>query len=224
MKTEESIKQMFDNLKNWIPLPKYQAERRLDLFFGLYLKDILKNTMPKLFANDELHIIPEFPLQIDKVNKEEANKDGNNKKGRMNDSNNIDYLVFNETQKRIYAIELKTDCNSINDRTQIKYYKRLKNEITAKELIEFAKKARKGKYKKKYEYLADKVKEEYKDYEIGDVIYIVPRDCSAVDKIKVEGFKYITFENIVKCLKDSQHDDFLLAQFLGFLETQNKCK
>ena len=37
MKTKESIEQLFKNLEIWIGLPKYQAERRLDVFFGLYL-------------------------------------------------------------------------------------------------------------------------------------------------------------------------------------------
>lgn len=49
MKTKENIKSLFNNLKTWIEFPKYQAERRLDVFFGLYLEDILKRCRNELF-------------------------------------------------------------------------------------------------------------------------------------------------------------------------------
>ena len=93
MKTKENIESLFNNLKTWIEFPKYQAERRLDVFFGLYLEDILKRCRNELFRKeDHLVLIPEFPLQKNDTN---------------NECTNIDYLVFNTTKQSVHAIELK---------------------------------------------------------------------------------------------------------------------
>ena len=139
MKTKERIDQLFYNLGIWKQLPKYQAERRLDVFFGLYMEDILKECRSNLFAEeDQLILVPEFPLQKNKSN---------------NECTNIDYLVFNVTKKRVHAIELKTDTHSVND-DQIDYYRRFKHETSLDDLYTFATNPRKGRSKEKYEFLA----------------------------------------------------------------------
>ena len=118
MKTKERIAQLFNNLDIWIGLPKYQAERRLDVFFGLYMEDILKECRSDLFAEeDQLILVPEFPLQKNKSN---------------NECTNIDYLVFNITKKCVHAIELKTDTHSVDD-DQIDYYGKFKHETSLEE-------------------------------------------------------------------------------------------
>ena len=125
MKTKERIAQLFNNLDIWIGLPKYQAERRLDVFFGLYMEDILKECRSDLFAEeDQLILVPEFPLQKNKSN---------------NECTNIDYLVFNITKKCVHAIELKTDTHSVDD-DQIDYYGKFKHETSLEDLFSFAKK------------------------------------------------------------------------------------
>ena len=137
MKTKERIDQLFYNLGIWKQLPKYQAERRLDVFFGLYMEDILKECRSNLFEEeDQLILVPEFPLQKNKSN---------------NECTNIDYLVFNVTKKCVHAIELKTDTHSVND-DQIDYYRRFKHETSLKDLYDFATNARTGRSKKKYDY------------------------------------------------------------------------
>ena len=39
---ENKIEKIFSNLDIWRKLPKYQLERRLDIFFTIYLKEIVE--------------------------------------------------------------------------------------------------------------------------------------------------------------------------------------
>jgi len=41
MTTETLIDELFDKLDEWRSLPAYQLERRADIFFAIYLKDII---------------------------------------------------------------------------------------------------------------------------------------------------------------------------------------
>lgn len=206
MKTKERIDQLFYNLGIWKQLPKYQAERRLDVFFGLYMEDILKECRSNLFAEeDQLILVPEFPLQKNKSN---------------NECTNIDYLVFNVTKKCVHAIELKTDTHSVND-DQIDYYRRFKDETSLNDLYNFATKPRKGRSKSKYDFLAKYITDNHlKDCQTkGDVIYILP-NCDFSDSIKIadNGFNSITFSDIVNKMQKYANDDELLNAFLYFLQ------
>lgn len=96
MKTE--ISDIFDLLDKWRLLPAYQLERRADIFFAFYLKQILE---AQQLDQSVLKIIPEFPIKIDIV-------DSNNADNR---SFKTDYLVI--TDKDILLIELKTDNRSL---------------------------------------------------------------------------------------------------------------
>lgn len=212
MKTKEKIDQLFKNLEIWIKLPKYQAERRLDVFFGLYLKDILKECRSELFAkDDELVIVPEFPLQKNKAN---------------NECTNIDYMVFNITKKCVHAIELKTDNNSVNEKKQINYYRKFKEETSLDDLYTFATKPTKprtGHSKKKYEFLANYINHLKDCQTIGDVIYILPNcDFSGYNKITDKGFDSITFSDIVNKMKKYTTEDELLDAFINFLQTPHE--
>lgn len=205
MKTKERIDQLFYNLRIWKQLPKYQAERRLDVFFGLYMEDILKECRSNLFAEeDQLILVPEFPLQKNKSN---------------NECTNIDYLVFNVTKKCVHAIELKTDTHSVND-DQIDYYRRFKDETSLNDLYYFATKPRKGRSKKKYEFLAKYINGNHlKECQTkGNVIYILP-NCKFSDSIKIKenGFDTITFADIANKMEKYATDDELLSAFVQFL-------
>lgn len=208
MKTKERIDQLFYNLGIWKKLPKYQAERRLDVFFGLYMEDILKECRSNLFEEeDQLILVPEFPLQKNKSN---------------NECTNIDYLVFNITKKCVHAIELKTDTYSVND-DQIDYYRRFKYETSLEELYAFATKPTKprtGRSKKKYGFLADYIEENHlNDCQTkGNVIYILP-NCKFSESIKItdNGFDTITFSDIVNKMEKYATDDELLSAFIQFL-------
>ena len=205
MKTKERIDQLFYNLDIWIQLPKYQAERRLDVFFGLYMEDILKECRSNLFEEeDQLILVPEFPLQKNKSN---------------NECTNIDYLVFNVTKKCVHAIELKTDTHSVND-DQIDYYRRFKHETSLDDLYTFAMEARKGRSKKKYEFLAEYITKNHLDncQTKGDVIYILPKnDFPNSFKIQESGFDTITFADIANKMEKYATDDELLSAFIQFL-------
>ena len=205
MKTKERIDQLFYNLRIWKQLPKYQAERRLDVFFGLYMEDILKECRSNLFEEeDQLILVPEFPLQKNKSN---------------NECTNIDYLVFNITKKCVHAIELKTDTYSVND-DQIDYYRRFKDETSLNDLYYFATKPRKGRSKDKYGFLAKYITGNHLDdcQTKGDVIYVLP-NCEFSDSIKIKenGFDTITFADIANKMEKYATDDELLSAFIQFL-------
>ena len=209
MKTKERIDQLFYNLGIWKQLPKYQAERRLDVFFGLYMEHILKECRSNLFEEeDQLILVPEFPLQKNKSN---------------NECTNIDYLVFNVTKKCVHAIELKTDTQSVND-DQIDYYRRFKDETSLKDLYDFATKARTGRSKDKYGFLAEYISENHLDdcQTKGDVIYILPKnDFPNSFKIQENGFDTITFADIANKMEKYATDDELLSAFIQFLLKNN---
>lgn len=208
MKTKDQIDKLFDNLRTWIAFPKYQAERRLDVFFGLYLEDILKACRNTEFAKeDKLVLIPEFPLQKNDKNKE---------------CTNIDYLVFNVSKQSMHAIELKTDNHSVDD-DQIKYYCKFQG-VEIKELFDFVINTnRKGRSKKKYTNLAEYIQnynlDKYKWHKERKVIYLLPEESQ---KIKEAGFESITFKEIAEKMKPYASEDELLSAFLGFIRGINE--
>ena len=103
------IANLFQNLDNWRHHPKYQLERRVDIFFSLYLKEVLEDKFKSgngFYIADKL--IPEFLVRKGTIL--ENFKDHQHK----NMSYNIDYLTTCKDLKNIIFIELKTDNKSIN--------------------------------------------------------------------------------------------------------------
>ena len=99
----------FDTLKEWRHLPSYQLERRLDIFFGLALPNVIRSRIDRDY--EIKGVIPEFPLHkglvlgyITKNNKLD------------NRSVKVDFAVFCRKAKEnhILLVEFKTDNNSIN--------------------------------------------------------------------------------------------------------------
>ncbi len=100
---EKTIEEkIFETLDDWRHLPKYQLERRADIFFAIYLKEILKRCLDGNPIIDL--IIPEFPIR-------------KNKKNYL--SCNIDYMCLSKNKDKnkgiIYFVELKTDNDSVKD-------------------------------------------------------------------------------------------------------------
>ena len=93
---------IFDRLDQWRHLPKYQLERRADIFFSLYIPEVLGW---KYGISIHPIIIPEFPIR----------------KGLLpgiyngNDSTNVDYVAVSEARDTVFFIELKTDMGSRRD-------------------------------------------------------------------------------------------------------------
>ena len=132
------INSIFDNLDTWRNLPAYQLERRADIFFSIYLPDILSQK----FGVGIEGVIPEFPIRVGTIHhKKEINK-----------SFKIDYLAKASDAKTIIFVELKTDEASRRDK-QDWYLERAK-QVGMVELLEGVRKIHKAtNSKKKYEYL-----------------------------------------------------------------------
>ncbi len=99
---EAKINQLFTNLDTWRHLPNYQLERRADIFFSLYLAEVLQG-QKNLGLDGELIIIPEFPCHHKTVFGEGTNH-----------SFKIDYLAVTADGNKACFVELKTDNNSIS--------------------------------------------------------------------------------------------------------------
>lgn len=104
MTSEARIDQLFSLLTDWRKLPNYQLERRADIFFALYLRDILRHCYP---SNEFDLIIPEFPLRYGSI----RDKDQGNS---SNLSAKVDYACVDRTNKFCVLLELKTEERSLS--------------------------------------------------------------------------------------------------------------
>ena len=112
------LSHVFTKLDGWRHLPAYQLERRVDVFFGLFLTEIIAGLCdrePKLDAlGYDVTVVPEFPLhkKLLGIPQERQEQLKNSKDNR---SLNVDFAVFCSTphRKRIFLVELKTDLKSI---------------------------------------------------------------------------------------------------------------
>lgn len=95
----EPIETLFGLLDRWRHFPSYQLERRADIFFAVYLREVLAAE-----AGVELHttIIPELPLKRDLIWPDKP----------TSKSVKVDYALFAEDLSTVYLIELKTDAGS----------------------------------------------------------------------------------------------------------------
>ncbi len=92
---------LFDRMDDWRHLPKYQLERRADLFFSLYLAEAIEAKVGFLINPQ---IVPEFPVKMCFV------KPGDT----SSQSINIDYLAVSQSGDTAILVELKTDEKSRN--------------------------------------------------------------------------------------------------------------
>jgi len=132
------INDIFDNMDVWRHLPSYQLERRADIFFSIYLPDILSH---KFGVNIE-GVIPEFPIRVGTI---DPNIDNNR-------SFKVDYLVKANDGKTIIFVELKTDESSRRDK-QDWYLERAKQTGLTKLLDGVHKIYKATNSKKKYRHL-----------------------------------------------------------------------
>lgn len=99
-------------LDEWRHLPAYQLERRVDIFFGMFLPKVIE----RRFGVRVDEVIPEFPLHKGELGISDDNR-----------SINVDFAVFSSSEgpKRIFLVELKTDINSLDPR-QLENMKRVR--------------------------------------------------------------------------------------------------
>ncbi len=95
---EDYLGKVFDNLDSWRHLPSYQLERRADIFFSVYLPEIIEQHCGCRPAA----IIPEFPVHIPTIAPETT----------ANRSFKVDYLVVLPDKRGFVFVELKTDPSS----------------------------------------------------------------------------------------------------------------
>jgi hypothetical protein len=115
---DNKIYELFDLLDKWRYFPAYQLERRADIFFALYLKQIFNSKYGILID----YIIPEFPLRIGEIIDKE-----------VNESFKIDYLCVSQVHQKVYLVELKTD--SLSRRSKQDWYLGRAREINTAGLV-----------------------------------------------------------------------------------------
>lgn len=98
---------LFDRMDAWRHFPSYQLERRADLFFSLYLPEVLEAKLGLAVGNQ---IVPEFPVRIGTIYPDKP----------TNESYKIDYVALSADAKTAILVELKTDGKSRRDK-QDKY-------------------------------------------------------------------------------------------------------
>jgi len=88
--------ELFGRLEVWRHLPNYQLERRADIFFSLYLREVVgRRVGTRLLAT----MLPELPIRKGLLDGE----------GQSNQSVKVDYALFSEDGRKVFFVELKTD-------------------------------------------------------------------------------------------------------------------
>jgi hypothetical protein len=87
------INAIFDRLDAWRHFPAYQLERRADIFFSLYLREVIEQWRGVTLADA---IVPEIPL----------------KHPDTAQSFKADYLLCSSDRATVFLVELKTDPRS----------------------------------------------------------------------------------------------------------------
>ncbi len=197
-----SINAIFDNMDVWRNLPAYQLERRADIFFSIYLPEILSHK----FGVKIEGVIPEFPIRVGTIHHDID----------INKSFKVDYLAKASDSKTIILVELKTDEGSRRDK-QDWYLERAK-EVGLAELLDGVRKIYKATNSKiKYEYLLGLLQDlefivldENGTFEISKVdyiiqiVYIQPNNPDGQDNV-------ITFQEISEMIEN--HGDELSLRF-----------
>lgn len=206
----ERINQVFDRLDVWRRLPDYQMERRADLYFSLYLPEVLEAVLDEPIRQD---LVPEFPI----------------KQLGSNRSDKVDYLTATTDATRLVFVELKTDCNSTRPE-QFEYLCR-GAQMTGEKLFNDLSKIRKtSKAKPKYDALIAATQAmgltEIRAKAIGEnhpVVLVSPREDfkgrKEADKLfETAGvpFKVVTFEGFRESVL--KHHDPLSVRFAESLD------
>ncbi|MCA9591051.1 MAG: hypothetical protein KC657_37395 [Myxococcales bacterium] len=98
----DPLETAFQHLDQWRHLPSYQLERRADVFFSVYLKDVVEELTGVALCDE---IIPELPIKRDLIWPELP----------TSKSVKVDYALFARDRSRVFFVELKTDAGSRRD-------------------------------------------------------------------------------------------------------------
>lgn len=132
-----SIDNVLDKLEEWRHFPGYRFEPRVDVLFGLVLRSIIKEEFKKSLQlkEDDLEVIPEFPLRFENVLDRTESKDSG--RSIKNLSVKVDFAVISPhpSKKQIFLVELKTDNNSIKGK-QLCYMEQAKSKAGTEQLLQ----------------------------------------------------------------------------------------
>jgi len=92
----KQIDALFDRMDAWRHFPNYQLERRADLFFSLYLPEVLEAKLGFVVRSE---LAPEFPVRIGTIYPNI----------RTDKSYKIDYVALSVAADRVVFVELKTE-------------------------------------------------------------------------------------------------------------------
>ena len=183
--TNSTIDDVFDRLDQWRHLPKYQLERRADIYFAVFLPVVL---LARFKCEFNSIVIPEFPLK----------KDGNYQ------STNVDYLALTVNYEGACLVELKTDMNSL-ERAQALRLKHAAGKGMSTLLSELDSVAEESKAKGKYSQLKKLLSELGVSRIKANVeiqsLYILPRKPDINTRPYLKGIEIITFEQFASSIK-----------------------
>ncbi len=150
------FKKILETLNSNKEFPKYQLERRVDIYFNIFLPDIIKAVYGLQYEANL--IIPELPI----------------KKENSKQSINIDYFACCENTGTAFLIELKTDPGSCRE-DQLKEYIRFRRDRFP-DLIDSIKEIRTAsKHKNKYDQLLGMLQGKIGSQTPVEILYLAPR-------------------------------------------------
>jgi hypothetical protein len=104
MSIDTDIAEALALLGGWRHLPAYRLESRTDVFFALFMRQVIEQRMGVALRRT---MIPEFPLRRGTLWGEDT--DG------ANASTKVDYALFSQDERSVFFVELKTDQASRRD-------------------------------------------------------------------------------------------------------------
>jgi hypothetical protein len=151
MSLDNSIAELMIRLADWSRFPKYQLERRVDIFLTPFLASYVGWRLAGDASAARL-VAPEFPLLASREGKP-ARKNG--KKAPTAHTVNVDYLLHLERrtgQRSWVLVELKTDRHSYRDRQDVLYWKALDTGMSKlRKDLEFVRDHTKERHRPKYD-------------------------------------------------------------------------
>lgn len=179
-----SVEQIVHRLASNRNIPKYQFERAIEPFIGIFLEEALEqylNTPIKL-------VILEYPL----------------KKTGSNQSTNADFL-FRTADQNWYFVEIKTERTTLRKEQLQVYQSRVRSKFSdIHEALDEIESASKSKHK--YRHLRSKLDEHQPFDGIVEVLYITPHTESPIGAISND-IKWCSFEQLFSGFKSSKHPE-----------------
>jgi hypothetical protein len=202
----DRISESFDLLDKWRHFPAYQLERRADIFFAIFLKQIIQSKYKVTIDT----ILPEFPVRVGSIIEKDINK-----------SFKVDYMAISQKEQKVYLVELKTDVLSRRDKQD--WYLKRAQEININGLVDGLIKIYQATYQKpKYMNLlhdvenlgwinisGENITNLDKRYDV-EILYIQP------EKHPEDTSNVITFDYIISVLKSNS--DKVSSRFITSLE------